>query len=51
LPNINIVYMTGYSSLLPAITASSSDTVLKKPFEISTAIAALTKDKSHANNN
>lgn len=50
-PNINIVYMTGYSSLLPAITASSSDTVLKKPFEISTAIAALTKEKSHANNN
>lgn len=50
-PDINIVYMTGYSSLLPTITASSSDTVLKKPFEISTAIAALTKDKSHANNN
>ena len=51
LPNINIVYMTGYSSLLPTITANSSDTVLKKPFEIETAIAALTKDKSHANNN
>ena len=51
LPNINIVYMTGYSSLLPSITASSSDTVLKKPFEIGTAIAALTKDKIHANNN
>jgi len=50
-PDINIVYMTGYSSLLPAITANTSDTVLKKPFEISTAIAALTKDKSHANNN
>jgi ActR/RegA family two-component response regulator len=51
LPNINIVYMTGYSSLLPTITANSSDIVLKKPFEIETAIAALTKDKSHANNN
>ena len=50
-PNINIVYMTGYSSILPAITASTSDTVLKKPFEISTAIAALTKDNSHANKN
>lgn len=50
-PDINIVYMTGYSSLLPTITANSSDPVLKKPFEISTAIAALTKDKSHANNN
>jgi ActR/RegA family two-component response regulator len=51
LPNINIVYMTGYSSMLPTITASSSDTVLKKPFEISTAISALTKDSSHAHNN
>jgi ActR/RegA family two-component response regulator len=50
-PNINIVYMTGYSSLLPAITANSSDTVLKKPFEINTAIAALTKDRNHANSN
>lgn len=50
-PDINIVYMTGYSSMLPQITASSSDTVLKKPFEISTAIAALTKDMSNANNN
>jgi ActR/RegA family two-component response regulator len=50
-PKINIVYMTGYSSLLPAITASSSDPVLKKPFEISNAIAALTKDMSNANNN
>jgi ActR/RegA family two-component response regulator len=50
-PDINIVYMTGYSSLLPTITARTSDTVLKKPFEISQAIAALTKDKSHANNN
>ena len=50
-PNINIVYMTGYSSVLPAITASTSDLVLKKPFEISTAIAALTKDNSHANKN
>lgn len=50
-PDINIVYMTGYSSLIPVITANSSDTVLKKPFEISTAIAALTKDKSHANYN
>lgn len=49
-PTINIVYMTGYSSLLPTITASSSDIVLKKPFEISSAIVALTKDKSHANN-
>jgi len=50
-PDINIVYMTGYSSLLPTITANSSDTVLKKPFEISNAIAALTKDMSNANNN
>ena len=50
-PNINIVYMTGYSSLLPTIAATTHDTVLKKPFEIDTAIAALTKDKSHANNN
>jgi ActR/RegA family two-component response regulator len=50
-PNINIVYMTGYSSVLPAITSSTSDIVLKKPFEISTAIAALTKDNSHANKN
>jgi ActR/RegA family two-component response regulator len=50
-PDINIVYMTGYSSLLPTITARTSDTVLKKPFEISQAIAALTKDKSYANNN
>jgi hypothetical protein len=37
--------------LLPTITANSSNIVLKKPFEIETAIAALTKDKSHANNN
>ena len=50
-PNINIVYMTGYSSLLPTIAATTNDTVLKKPFEIDAAIAALTKDKSHANNN
>jgi len=50
-PNINIVYMTGYSSLLPTIAATTNDAVLKKPFEIDTAIAALTKDKSHANNN
>ena len=50
-PDINIVYMTGYSSLLPTITANSSDIVLKKPFEIATAIAALTKDMSNANNN
>jgi ActR/RegA family two-component response regulator len=50
-PNINIVYMTGYSSLLPTIAATTKDTVLKKPFEIDTAISALTKDKSHANNN
>jgi hypothetical protein len=47
-PNINIVYMTGYSSLLPTIAATTKDTVLKKPFEIDTAIAALTKDKSYA---
>jgi len=50
-PNINIVYMTGYSSLLPTIAATTNDKVLKKPFEIDAAIAALTKDKSHANNN
>jgi len=50
-PNINIVYMTGYSSLLPTIAATTNDKVLKKPFEIDAAIAALTKDESHANNN
>ena len=50
-PEINIVYMTGYSSLLPTIAATTNDPVLKKPFEIDAAIAALTKDKSHANNN
>jgi CheY-like chemotaxis protein len=43
-PNIKIVYMTGYSSLLPTITATTKDTVLKKPFEIATAISALTKE-------
>ena len=42
-PNITIVYMTGYSSLLPTITANSTDTVLKKPFEIDVAISALMK--------
>jgi hypothetical protein len=36
--------MTGYSSLLPTITATTKDTVLKKPFEIATAISALTKE-------
>jgi CheY-like chemotaxis protein len=43
IPNITIVYMTGYSSLLPAITANSTNTVLKKPFEIDAAISALMK--------
>mgnify|MGYP000155898344 CR=1 FL=1 len=42
-PNITIVYMTGYSSLLPTITSNSTDTVLKKPFEIDVAISALMK--------
>ena len=46
-PDITIVYMTGYSSLLPVIAGKTNDVVLKKPFEISSAIAALTKDKSH----
>ena len=49
-PQMNIVFMTGYSSLLPTITASTSDTVLKKPFEIDSALAALAKDKSNADN-
>ena len=46
-PDITIVYMTGYSSLLPVIAGKTNDVVLKKPFEISSAIAALPKDKSH----
>lgn len=50
-PNVNIVFMTGYSSLLATIVATTKDTVLKKPFEIDTAIAALTKEVSHANKN
>ena len=46
-PDIRIVYMTGYSSLMPEIYAANDDVVLKKPFEIATALTALTKEKSH----
>lgn len=46
-PEINIVYMTGYSSIAPTAIARSNAKVLKKPFEIDTAIALLQDGVKH----
>lgn len=49
-PDINIVYMTGYSSLMHQISAKNDDVVLKKPFEIATALSVLKEGKTNADN-
>ena len=46
-PNINIVFMTGYANIAPAAIARSNAKVLKKPFEIDTAIALLRDGVNH----
>ena len=46
-PDINIVYMTGYANIAPSAIAKSKAKVLKKPFEIDTAIALLRDGVNH----
>lgn len=49
-PDINIVYMTGYSSLMTQISAKNDDVVLKKPFEIAKALSVLKERKTNVDN-
>ena len=46
-PNINIVYMTGYANIAPAAIAKNNAKVLKKPFDMDTAIALLRDGVNH----
>ena len=46
-PDINIVFMTGYANIAPSAIAKSKAKVLKKPFEIDTAIALLRDGVNH----
>ena len=50
-PDIHVVYMTGYSSLVPELSAANREVVLKKPFDIATALAALRKENSYDHSN
>jgi CheY-like chemotaxis protein len=50
-PNINIVYMTGYSGIAPAAITKTNAKVLKKPFEIDTAIGLLQDGVNHDGSN
>lgn len=50
-PNINIVYMTGYANIAPAAIAKSKAKVLKKPFDMDTAIALLRDGVNHDGTN
>jgi two-component system OmpR family response regulator len=50
-PNINIVYMTGYANIAPSAIAKSNAKVLKKPFDIDTAIALLRDGVHHDGSN
>lgn len=46
-PNINIVYMTGYANIAPVAIAKSKAKVVKKPFDMDTAIALLRDGVKH----
>jgi two-component system OmpR family response regulator len=50
-PEINIVYMTGYAGIAPAAIAKANAKVLKKPFDIDTAIALLQDGVHHDGTN
>ena len=47
IPEINIVYMTGYANIAPTEIAKSGVKILKKPFEIDTAISLLHEGVKH----